>query len=152
MQINITPGNALSIYRQITDQIKRAIATEKIAVGDPLPSVRQLAKDLVINPNTVAKAYAELVRDGVLESQQGRGYFVAKKKASTVEANDFDVLMKQLMVSSPKRSLSIFQRMKFKSGYSLALKSFFPSQCLSEAKHDYRSSYRNSRSDEILRQ
>ncbi len=80
MQINITPGNALSIYRQITDQIKRAIATEKVSVGDPLPSVRQLAKDLVINPNTVAKAYAELVRDGVLESQQGRGYFVAKKK------------------------------------------------------------------------
>jgi GntR family transcriptional regulator len=81
MQINITPGNAVSIYRQITDQIKRAIATEKISVGDPLPSVRQLAKELVVNPNTVAKAYAELVRDGVLESQQGRGYFVAKKKS-----------------------------------------------------------------------
>lgn len=81
MQINITPGNSLSIYRQITDQIKRAVATEKLAIGDGLPSVRQLAKDLVINPNTVAKAYAELVREGVLESQQGRGYFVAKKKS-----------------------------------------------------------------------
>ena len=81
MQINITPGNSLSIYRQITDQIKRAVATEKLAIGDALPSVRQLAKDLVINPNTVAKAYAELVREGVLESQQGRGYFVAKKKS-----------------------------------------------------------------------
>jgi GntR family transcriptional regulator len=42
--------------------------------------VRQLAKDLVINPNTVAKAYAELVHDGVLESQQGRGYFVSSRK------------------------------------------------------------------------
>jgi GntR family transcriptional regulator len=80
MQINITPGNSLSIYRQITDQIKRAVATERLAIGDSLPSVRQLAKELVINPNTVAKAYSELVRDGVLESQQGRGYFVAKKK------------------------------------------------------------------------
>lgn len=81
MQIIIAPGNSLSIYRQITDQIKRAVATEKLSVGDSVPSVRQLAKDLVINPNTVAKAYAELVREGVLESQQGRGYFVAKKKS-----------------------------------------------------------------------
>lgn len=80
MQIQIIPGSAQSIYRQITDQIRRLVATEKIAVGDAIPSVRQLAKDLVINPNTVAKAYSELVRDGVLESHQGRGYFVARRK------------------------------------------------------------------------
>lgn len=80
MQIQIIPGSAQSIYRQITDQIRRLVASEKIAVGDAIPSVRQLAKDLVINPNTVAKAYAELVRDGVLESHQGRGYFVARRK------------------------------------------------------------------------
>lgn len=80
MQINIVAGSPQSIYRQITDQIRRLVATEKIAVGDAVPSVRQLAKDLVINPNTVAKAYAELVRDGVLESQQGRGFFVARRK------------------------------------------------------------------------
>jgi len=80
MQIQIIPGSAQSIYRQITDQIRRLVATEKIAVGDAIPSVRQLAKDLVINPNTVAKAYAELVRDGVLESRPGRGFFVARRK------------------------------------------------------------------------
>jgi len=80
MQIQIIPGSAQSIYRQITDQIRRLVATENIAVGDAIPSVRQLAKDLVINPNTVAKAYAELVRDGVLESHQGRGFFVARRK------------------------------------------------------------------------
>ncbi len=57
------------------------MATDKLNVGDALPTgVRQLAKDLVVNPNTVAKAYAELVRDGVLSAQQGRGYFVAKRK------------------------------------------------------------------------
>ena len=76
MLIQIVAGSPQSLYRQITDQIRRLIATEKMAVGSPLPSVRQLAKDLRINPNTVAKAYAELVRDGVLESQAGRGYFV----------------------------------------------------------------------------
>lgn len=80
MQIQITPGSPQSIFRQISDQVRRLVATEKLAIGDSVPSVRQLAKDLVVNPNTVAKAYADLVRDGVLESQQGRGYFVAKRK------------------------------------------------------------------------
>jgi GntR family transcriptional regulator len=81
MQIMITPGSPQSIYRQITDQMRMLVASGKIQVGDAVPSVRQLAKDLVVNPNTVAKAYAELVRDGVLESQQGRGYFAAKRKS-----------------------------------------------------------------------
>ncbi len=80
MQIHITAGSPQSIYRQISDQIRRLVAADKLNVGDAVPSVRQLAKDLVINPNTVAKSYAELVRDGVLESQQGRGYFVARRK------------------------------------------------------------------------
>lgn len=86
MQIHIAAGNAQSIYRQISDQIRRLVATNKLAVGHAVPSVRQLAKDLVINPNTVAKAYAELVRDGVLESQQGRGYFVARRKSIFTKA------------------------------------------------------------------
>ena len=81
MQIMITPGSPQSIYRQITDQMRMLVASGKVQVGDAVPSVRQLAKDLVVNPNTVAKAYAELVRDGVLESQQGRGYFAAKRKS-----------------------------------------------------------------------
>ena len=86
MQIHIAAGSPQSIYRQISDQIRRLVATNKLAVGDAVPSVRQLAKDLVINPNTVAKAYAELVRDGVLESQQGRGYFVARRKSIFTKA------------------------------------------------------------------
>ncbi len=80
MQIQITAGSSQSLYRQIVDQIRRLVASEKLALGESLPSVRQLAKELMVNPNTVAKAYAELVRDGVLESQAGRGYFVARRK------------------------------------------------------------------------
>ncbi len=80
MQIRVVPGTSTAIYRQIADQIRRAIATGELAVGDSVPSVRVLAKELVINPNTVAKAYAELMRDGVLESQAGRGAFVAPKR------------------------------------------------------------------------
>lgn len=81
MQIRVVPGSSTAIYRQIADQVRRSVAAGELSVGDPLPSVRQLAKELVVNPNTVAKAYAELVRDGALETQAGRGVFVAKRRS-----------------------------------------------------------------------
>ena len=80
MQIHISAGSPQSIYRQIADQIRQAIVSGKLNVGDAVPSVRQLAKELAINPNTVAKAYSELTRDGVLEGQSGRGCVVASRK------------------------------------------------------------------------
>jgi GntR family transcriptional regulator len=80
LHISITTGAGTPIYRQIVDQVRLAVATGALSPGDDLPSVRSLADRLVINANTVAKAYAELVRDGVLESQQGLGFFVANKK------------------------------------------------------------------------
>jgi GntR family transcriptional regulator len=80
MRIQISTGSSSPIYRQIADQIRYAVATGNLAVGEPLPSVRALAGELVLNANTVAKAYSALVRDGVLESQQGRGYFVATQR------------------------------------------------------------------------
>ncbi|MCA9149979.1 MAG: GntR family transcriptional regulator [Planctomycetales bacterium] len=80
MQIQVNTGGNVPLYRQITDQVRQAIAAGQLQVGDAVPSVRQLAKDIVVNPNTVAKAYAELVRDGVLESQQGRGMLVSARK------------------------------------------------------------------------
>src|SRR5262249_35170720 len=78
--IDIATGGGIPIYRQIVDQVRLAVVTGALAAGDPMPSVRSLAERLVITPTTVAKAYAELVRDGVLEAQQGRGVFVANKK------------------------------------------------------------------------
>lgn len=80
MQIHISAGSPQSIYRQIADQIRQAIVSGNLKVGDAVPSVRQLAKELAINPNTVAKAYSELTRDGVLEGQSGRGCVVASRK------------------------------------------------------------------------
>ncbi len=81
MQIRVIPGSSAAIYRQIADQVRRAVVSGDINVGDAMPSVRVLAKELVVNPNTVAKAYAELIRDGVLETQPGRGAFVAKRRS-----------------------------------------------------------------------
>ncbi len=77
LELRITPGAASPIFRQIVDQVRRAVASGAHRPGDLLPSIRALAEQLVVNPNTVAKAYGELVRDGLIESRQGRGYFVA---------------------------------------------------------------------------
>jgi len=76
----ITPGSDVPLFRQIIDQVRGAIAQGRLSPGDPLPSVRGLAAELVVNHNTVAKAYSQLVRDGVVESQQGRGYIVASRR------------------------------------------------------------------------
>lgn len=78
--INISTGGGTPIFRQIVDQVRGAVAGGKLEVGGAMPSVRALARELVVNPNTIAKAYAQLVRDGVLESHQGRGYFVAQRR------------------------------------------------------------------------
>jgi GntR family transcriptional regulator len=78
--INISTGSNTPIYRQITDQVRLAVATGRLAVGDQLPSVRALAEDLVVNPNTVARAYADLAREGLIESRAGRGVFVTRKR------------------------------------------------------------------------
>ena len=80
MHIRIMPGSGAPIYRQIADQIGRGVANGELAVGEAVPSVRQLARELIINPNTVAKAYADLVDSGILDNQAGRGFFVAKRR------------------------------------------------------------------------
>lgn len=80
LELRITPGSPTPIYRQIVDQIRHGVAGGTRKSGEPLPSIRTLAEQLVINPNTVAKAYSELVRDGVVESRQGRGFFIADRR------------------------------------------------------------------------
>jgi len=78
--IKILTGSNVSIYQQIVDQVCAAILSGQIADDEPLPSVRGLAEDLLINPNTVGRAYGELVREGILESRPGRGMFVSKRR------------------------------------------------------------------------
>lgn len=80
LRLEVTTGSAVPIYKQIVDQVRQAVGGGKLSTGEAVPSVRALAKELLINPNTVAKAYSALVRDGVLESRQGRGYFVAQRR------------------------------------------------------------------------
>jgi GntR family transcriptional regulator len=74
--IHIDTADALPIYAQLERGIRLAIATGRLNVGDQLPTVRQLAVDLRVNANTIAKVYAELERTGVLESRRGVGTFI----------------------------------------------------------------------------
>jgi GntR family transcriptional regulator len=77
MIIKPNPSLGVPIYLQLVEQVKHAIETGALRAGDQLPSIRPLAEDLVINANTVAKAYRELEREGVVELRQGAGAFVA---------------------------------------------------------------------------
>lgn len=72
--------SGVPVYRQIMDQVRGGIASGSLSVGDQLPTVRQLAVDLSINPNTVARAYRELDLGGVLETHQGTGTFISAQK------------------------------------------------------------------------
>jgi DNA-binding transcriptional regulator YhcF (GntR family) len=72
--------SGVPVYRQIIDQVLAGMAAGALAGGDQLPTVRQVAVDLEINPNTVVRAYRELEIRGVIETQQGMGTFVAHKK------------------------------------------------------------------------
>jgi GntR family transcriptional regulator len=72
--------SGVPVYRQIIDQVLTGIASGTLAAGDQLPTVRQLAVDLTINPNTVLRAYRELEIGGTLETHQGTGTFISNKK------------------------------------------------------------------------
>lgn len=77
MQFSISTTAGIPIYQQLTDQICAGIARGKLRRDERLPSVRELSQALVVNPNTVARAYTELEREGVLYTRPGMGVFVA---------------------------------------------------------------------------
>ncbi|MGD8699481.1 MAG: GntR family transcriptional regulator [Gemmatimonadales bacterium] len=85
MIIRIDAKSGVPFYRQIIEQVKFAIARGDLESGDRLPTVRQLAVDLSINPNTVIRAYRELEIEGVLETQQGSGTFVGQREPQVDE-------------------------------------------------------------------
>ena len=80
MVLSIDAKSGVPFYRQIIEQVKFAVASGDLKPGDQLPTVRQLAVDISINPNTVIRAYRELEFEGLLDSQQGSGTFVSDKQ------------------------------------------------------------------------
>ncbi len=86
-QFRLDLQSGVPVYRQIIDQVLGGMAAGTLRAGDQLPTVRQVAVDLSINPNTVVRAYRELEIRGVLETQQGTGTFISQQK---VKANDVE--------------------------------------------------------------
>jgi GntR family transcriptional regulator len=83
-QLDLHSG--MPVYRQIMDQVRGGIASGALTAGDQLPTVRQLAVDLEINPNTVVRAYRELELGGLLETHQGTGTFISAQKMKRADA------------------------------------------------------------------
>ena len=79
-RFHLDQNSGVPVYRQIIDQIMAGMATGVLAAGDQLPTVRQVAVDLAINPNTVVRAWRELEIRGVLDTQQGTGTFISQQK------------------------------------------------------------------------
>ncbi|NPV29566.1 MAG: GntR family transcriptional regulator [Firmicutes bacterium] len=80
MWFDIDQRSSVPIYQQLVEGVKEAVARGVLAVGEKLPSVRELAARTAVNPNTIAKAYQELEREGIIETFRGRGTFVAARK------------------------------------------------------------------------
>ncbi|MHC4200886.1 MAG: GntR family transcriptional regulator [Planctomycetota bacterium] len=78
LHLQIDPHSGVPVYRQVMDQIKYYVASDVLAPGDRLPSIRELARQLHVNPTTIVKAYTELGHEGAIQLRQGKGAFVAE--------------------------------------------------------------------------
>lgn len=79
MQIHVSPNDGVPIYQQVVNQIRYLAASGRLEAGEQLPPVRKLAEQVLVNPNTIARAYRELEQAGIIESRQGSGSFISAK-------------------------------------------------------------------------
>lgn len=94
--IQVTPGSDEPIYVQIVEQVSETIAKGQLVAGDKLPAVRKLAAELVINPNTVARAYTILEQSGLVTTKTGSGTFVADPKLRSRGVTDVNILAERM--------------------------------------------------------
>ena len=90
--IKVDTSSFIPLYEQIKTQIKRAISLGDLSGNDPLPSIRDLATRLVINPNTVARAYRELELEGLIYTKKGKGCFVSNDSSQLLEKEKHSLL------------------------------------------------------------
>ena len=124
--LTVDPGSGVPLYVQIIEQIKRSVAFGVLAAGEQLPTVKQLALDLTVNPNTVARAYRELEREAVIETAVGRGSFVRGNGAagSSVAAND---VAAQALAQALREAKSVgLQSAQVRTLFEAALARWFP--------------------------
>lgn len=109
LHYQIDSHSGIPVYRQIMDQTKYYVASGALKTGDQLPSIRELSRQLCVNPTTVVKAYTELEHDEVIEMRHGRGVFVTEQSAAMSERDREKVLRRlarQLAVEATQMSAS----------------------------------------------
>jgi GntR family transcriptional regulator len=98
MDLRLDINSSVPAFQQLVDQVKAAVARGALRPGDPIPSVRQMAAQVLVNPNTVARAYRELDREGVILAQRGLGYFVTEGAVGACRSDCDDAFAEQLSV------------------------------------------------------
>ncbi len=100
MQLHVSTADGIPIYLQIATQVKHLVASGRLTAGDEIPPIRVLAQQLIVNPNTVARAYLELEREGVVEKRHGSGTYIsdggsplARKKRLRILTERIDALL-----------------------------------------------------------
>lgn len=105
----IDPANGVAVYEQIVRQVKFAVAREAVKPGEMIPSVRELARELAVNPNTVARAYRQLQTDGVLSSVRGTGLEVAEAARDRCRRETVELIrarLRQVLIEAQQSQLS----------------------------------------------
>ncbi len=96
MQLHISPHDGVPIYRQIINQVRLLVASGRLRPGDELPPIRALAQDLLVNPNTVARAYRDLEAMGIVDTRRGAGTCVSNRASPLAEAERTRILTERI--------------------------------------------------------
>lgn len=124
----VDPRSGVPIYLQLIEQIKRSVALGVLGPGEQLPTVKQLALDLTINPNTVARAYRDLERDAVIETAPGRGSFV-RADGSAEHAGVADDVAAEAVTNAVREAKSLgLPAAKLRTIFESAVARWFPEE------------------------
>jgi GntR family transcriptional regulator len=129
----VDPRSGVPIYLQIMEQVKRSVALGVLAPGEQLPTVKQLAADLVVNANTIARAYRELERDQVIETMPGRGSFIAANGSLAGAKRAVADVADQAIVQAVREGRSMgLARQELKVLFERALDRWYPTNASEE--------------------
>ncbi len=125
MFLKLDPGSGVPIYRQIMDGVRYSVAGGTLSAGDRLPSVRDMATSLGVNPTTIQKAYGELEHLGVIETRRGQGTFVADVPPAVDEAERRAALEREARDWIVRAAEQGADRAAMESAFRRALEEFF---------------------------
>jgi GntR family transcriptional regulator len=115
LHFQINPHSGVPVYRQMVDQIKFYLASETLKPGDQLPSIRELAQKLAVNPTTVVRVYSDLEHEGVIETRHGKGAFVtvsSRRMSATERERTLREMARHLAVEAVQLGASASQLLK----------------------------------------